>query len=169
VAALLLLLPWLLVPFMGFFVLVQGSNVPAALVLTAPVSLVQAVRATETVTQGRVVRVYVGTRRRPWGYVLVVERQDGSQRFWVDPFTGQLKARGLGGSNDPLISNALPMADLLEAAEQRAGGRAMEAEGTRIDGRPAVEVHVATAQDQVVEVYLDAYTALVLVVIDRKP
>jgi hypothetical protein len=37
VAALLLLLPWLLV---GFFVLVQGSNVPAALVLTAPVSLV---------------------------------------------------------------------------------------------------------------------------------
>jgi uncharacterized membrane protein YkoI len=166
VAALLLLLPWLLV---GFFVLVQGSNVPAALVLSAPVSLVQAARATETATQGRVVRVYAGTRRRPWGYVLVVERQDGSQRFWVDPFTGQLKARGLGGSNDPLISNALPMADLLEAAEQRAGGRAMEAEGTQIDGRPAVEVHVATAQDQIVEVYLDAYTALVLVVIDRKP
>jgi uncharacterized membrane protein YkoI len=169
VAALLLLLPWLLVPAVGFFVLMQGSNVPAALVLTAPVSLVQAVRATEAATQGRVVRVYPGTRRRPWGYVLVVERQDGSQRFWVDPFTGQLKARGLGGSNEPLISNALPMADLLEAAEQRAGGRAMEAEGTQIDGRPAVEVHVATAQDQVVEVYLDAYTALVLVVIDRKP
>ena len=168
-AALLLLLPWLLVPFVGFFVLVQDSSVPAALVLAAPVSLVQAVRTTEAATQGRVVRVYPGTRRRPWGYVLVVERQDGSQRFWVDPFTGQLKARGLGGSNDPLISNALPMADLLEAAEQRAGGRAMEAEGTQIDGRPAVEVHVATAQDQIVEVYLDAYTALVLVVIDRKP
>ena len=70
-AALLLLLPWLLVPFAGSFVLVQGSNVPAALVLTAPVSLVQAARATETATQGRVVRAYAGTRRRPWGYVLV--------------------------------------------------------------------------------------------------
>ncbi len=129
----------------------------------------QAVRATETATQGRVVRVYAATRRRPWGYVLVVERQDGSRRFWVDPFTGQLKARGPGGSNDPLISDALPMADLLEAAERRAGGRAMGAEGTQVGGRPAVEVHVATAHDQVVEVYLDAYSALVLLVLDRKP
>jgi uncharacterized membrane protein YkoI len=169
VAALLLLLPWLLVPFVGFFALVQGSSVPAALVLAAPVSLVQAVRATEATTQGRVVRVYVGTRRRPWGYVLVVERQDGSRRFWVDPDTGEIEPRNAGPSNDPLAPNALPMADLLEAAEQRAGGRAMEAEGTQIGGRPAVEVHVATAQDQIVEVYLDAYTALVLVVIDRKP
>jgi hypothetical protein len=133
-----LLLPWLLVPFVGFFVLVQGSNVPAALVLTAPVSLVQAVRAPETATQGRVVRVYAGTRRRPWGYVLVVERQDGSRRFWVDPNTGEVEPRNAGPSNDPLAPNALPMADLLEAAERRTGGRAMEAEALRLTvGQPS--------------------------------
>jgi hypothetical protein len=60
----------------------------------------------------------------------------------------------------------MPLGALIEAAERRADGRAMSADGTYLDGRTAIEVHVVTAEREV-EVYLDVYTAKTLVAVDE--
>ena len=93
--------------------------------------------------------------------------QGGSQRLWVDPETGKIRAHGKGGLQRSLPANAMPLGALIEAAERRVGGRAMSADGTYLDGRPAIEVHVATAEREV-EVYLDVYTAETLVAVDER-
>jgi hypothetical protein len=161
----LLPLVWLLMPAMGFFLVHKPADV-AQLVMTAPVPLTHAVRDAEAITSGTVRRAYIGSRRGGWGYVLVVQGQGGPQRLWVDPETGKIRAHGKGGLQRSLPANALPIGALIEAAEHRAGGRAMSADGTYLDGRPAIEVHVATAEREV-EVYLDVYTAETLVAVDE--
>lgn len=166
---LLLLLPSVLAPVLGFFFLVQEHEAPLDEVLSAPVSLAQAARALEQTGQGKVVRAFIGSRRPPWRYVLIVDRQGHPRRFWVDPHSGAIRDRGPGIFNDPISPDALPLADLLEAAERRAGGgRATQIEGTELDGRASVEIHVATPDRRSQEVYLDAYTAQVLVTLDRR-
>jgi uncharacterized membrane protein YkoI len=152
-------------PAMGFFLVHKPADV-AQLVMTAPVPLTHAVRDAEAITSGTVRRAYIGSRRGGWGYVLVVQGQGGPQRLWVDPETGKIRAHGKGGLQRSLPANALPIGALIEAAEHRAGGRAMSADGTYLDGRPAIEVHVATAEREV-EVYLDVYTAETLVAVDE--
>jgi hypothetical protein len=165
-AALLLPLAWLLIPAMGFFLVLQPTDM-AGLVMAAPVPLADAVRDAEAITSSTVTRAYIGSRRGRWGYVLVVSGPGGPQRLWVDPDTGEVRAHGRGGTQRSLPANALPVATLMEAAERRAGGRALSADGTYLDGRPALEVHVATAEREV-EVYLDVYTAVTLVAVDEK-
>jgi hypothetical protein len=162
----LLPLAWLLLPAIGFFLFQKPADV-AQLVMAAQVPLTHAVRDAEAITSGTVTRAYIGSRRGWWGYVLVVQGQGGSQRLWVDPETGRSRAHGKGGLQRSLPANALPIGPLIEAAERRAGGRAMSADGTYLDGRPAIEVHVATAEREV-EVYLDVYTAETLVAVDER-
>jgi uncharacterized membrane protein YkoI len=162
----LLPLVWLLMPAMGYFV-VQKSTDVAQLVMAAQVPLTHAVRDAEAITSGTVTRAYIGSRRGWWGYVLVVQGQGGSQRLWVDPETGKIRAHGKGGLQRSLPASAMTLGALIEVAERRLGGRAMSADGTYLDGRPAIEVHVATA-DREVEVYLDVYTAETLVAVDER-
>ena len=93
VAALLLLLVWMVVPFVGLFVWCRAQTCRQRWFLAAPVSLVQAVRATEPQPREEACVSMSAPAGRPWGYVLVVERQDDSRRFWVDPNTGEVEPR----------------------------------------------------------------------------
>lgn len=166
-AALVVVLSSLLVPAMGFLLLGPRPAELTREVLAAPVPLTAAVRATEAAAGGAVVRAHIGRRGRAWGYVLIVDRPGGAERVWVDPGSGSISRHGRGGKDRRRPHGTLSILALLEAAEQRAGGRAMSADDTDLDGRAAVEVHVASPEGET-ELYLDAYTAQTLVAMDEK-
>ena len=146
----------------------QGEDrVEINALLGAHTSPADAIKAAEAKTGGRAVAFGLEDNDGTVAYHVRVAQADGLRRVSVDPATGIATAApaGSGHSVQPeaMASSDIPLAAAVSAAEQQAGGRALEARGTIANGQRAYEVQVARA-DVVNRVTVSAADGRVLLV-----
>lgn len=149
----------------------SDESAEVAAVMAAKTSPVDAVRAAEASAGGRAVSMGLEAQGSAASYYeVLVSSPNGLQEVRLDPATGAVQGATKAGTKaledlkagqvDQATSAPVTLGQAITAAEQAAGGRALEAGYTIRDGQPVCTVEVIT-KDGVRQVSVNATNAKV--------
>ncbi len=136
-------------------------------VLSAPISLAEAIRAVEATGVGRAVQAGAEAEDGLVYYAITTVEGDDTSEWFVDMTTARMSAdieQEGDGEHDGFTpdSDLTSLPEAIEVAKSLGGGAALEAEYEYEDGAARVVVEVVLPSGEVKHVVLDAYTASVI-------